>query len=145
MQNDLLEAALGYAAEGLRVFPAAPRGKKPLISGWPSAATTDPDLIRAWWAQWPDANIGVVTGEGRYVLDVDDLASLAALEAEIGQIPRDKVARTGGGGLHIWLAAEGELRNSASKIGPGLDIRADGGFVVMPPSIHESGVQYEWL
>lgn len=153
----IFEQALEYASQGLAVFPVKPRGKAPLTPNGHNAATTDPETIRAWWMQWPQANIGIATGavSGVFVLDVDvdfdkckdGMASLAALEAKIGPIPRKDVVRTGSGGLHIYLAMPEDdepLKCSVGQLGVGLDVRGDGGYVVAPPSIHANGNHYAW-
>ena len=142
----MLKHALSYAARGWRLFPV--RGKQPLIKDWPTLAATDAEQLRQWWTDLTGATgIGLATGaeSGVFVLDADDLESLQAFEAEI-PLPDTLVARTGSGGLHIYFRHPGFLvRNSASKLRPGLDIRGDGGFVVLPPSQHASGNTYEWL
>lgn len=145
-------AALAYAARGWRVFPCQPRGKRPLVKSWPDVATFDGAQIANWWEQWPDANVACVTGpaSGFFVLDVDvpdGPASLAALEAEHSPLPATLEQATGSGGMHLLFRwPEGRsLRNSAGKLGPGLDVRADGGYVIAPPSIHpETGCAYAW-
>jgi putative DNA primase/helicase len=86
---------------------------------------------------------------GLVVLDIDAKSngeeSLFALEAEHGQLPSTLTALTGGGGRHLLFAHPGgELRNSAGTLGPGLDIRGDGGYIVAPPSRHASGASYVW-
>jgi hypothetical protein len=148
------QAALRYAEQGRPVFPVAPGGKVPAIpraeggQGFKDA-TTDPDQIRAWWQRWPNANVGMPTGKasGLVVLDVDARAggygSLAVLEAgREGLVTLE--AATPGGGAHLYFTApDVELRNSAGKLGEGLDIRADGGYVVLPPSERPEGA-YVW-
>lgn len=150
--NDTMEAALSYAAVGLRVFPCKPRGKTPLTSDGLKSATTDPDTIRAWWAQWPDANVAIRTGpeSGVAVLDIDPRhggsRTLEQLERRHGRLPRAPQALTGSGGMHLYFAypAAG-MRNSAGRIGAGIDTRGQGGYVVAPPSVHETGNPYKWL
>lgn len=163
-----LDHALQYARHELAVFPVhwidAGRcscgsdecrspGKHPLTAGGCKDASTDPETISQWWAVWPMANIAIATGEasGVFVLDIDVAegkngeVSLAALEAEIGQIPRSAVVRTGSGGWHIYMKLPDlSIRNSASKIGQHIDVRGNGGYVVAPPSIHQSGNHYVW-
>jgi hypothetical protein len=108
-------------------------------------ATTDPAVIERWWGMWPDANIGIRTGDGLAVLDVDPrhggFASLAELEDEHGII-RTLTARTGGGGIHLYMAGDLPAR---SGFRPGLDLKSEGGYVVAPPSLHASGARYEWI
>jgi hypothetical protein len=71
MPDELIKAALRYAARGWRVIPLRRVSKRPLISGWQIKATTDPKTIRHWWEEWPHANIGIVTGSGLLVLGFD--------------------------------------------------------------------------
>jgi hypothetical protein len=148
----LLDAALDYAVRGLPVLPLEAGGKKPLNHGGLTDASTDPAVIAAWWHRWPDANVGVRTGTeaGVFVLDVDPrhggLRSLQALERKHGQLPRTAHVLTGSGGQHRWFRlSDRKVRNSAGQLGDGLDVRGDGGYVVVPPSVHESGNPYKWL
>ena len=167
--NPLLEAALDYAGKGWRVFPlhnptsegcscqkpdCTSSGKHPRISNGSTGASSDVAKIHRWWARWPDANIGVVTGprSGIFVLDVDGAAGQASLRA-LGQLPatlRSDTGRTGelgerrGFHLYFTMPARLNLRNSTGLLGQGLDIRAAGGYVVAPPSLHASGHRYEW-
>src|SRR5262249_61762367 len=89
------------------------------------------------------ANIAMRTGVTRTVLDVDlatgGRESLARLEAQYGPLPVTAKVLTGGGGEHYHFARVPGLRNSAGKIAPGLDIRGEGGYVLLPPSTHISG------
>jgi hypothetical protein len=142
----LRDAALEYAARGWAVFPCKPRGKRPLCPHGLKDATTDEAQIRAWWERWPDANIGYPTGN-RVVLDVDGAEgenSLADLQRANGRLPQTLTAKTGRG-RHLYFKPNGaKIRNSAGKPGKHLDIRAEGGYVILPPSIHENGWQYRW-
>lgn len=113
-------------------------------------ASKDPATVARWWARWPRANIGLATGEpsGCWVLDVDGAAgdaSLAELELEHGRIPATATASTGRG-RHLYFRHQTDrsVRNSARKIGEGLDVRGRGGYVVAPPSIHVNGRRYAW-
>jgi hypothetical protein len=126
-------------------------GKHPRIR-WQEFERTAPEPrdLTSWWQRWPDANIGVVTGSasGVVVIDVDPRnggdAVLAALEAEWGALPDTSTTRTGGGGTHLWFAvAPGEDLPSA-VLGRGLELKADGSVVVVPPSTHASGARYAW-
>ena len=166
--NERLEAALQYAARGWAVLPlnwimpdgscscgnpdcGSSRGKHPRHkrTGKDHAlASTDPATIEAWWRQWPQANVGIVTGakSGLFVLDVDGAkgrAKLAELLAQHGPFPRTLAAVSGrpDGGAHIYFHTDTEVRISASE---GLDVRCDGGLVVAPPSMHYTGNRYRW-
>ena len=145
------EAALAYMARGWAVVPIAPAGKRPLVR-WQAFQETPAteDEAMDWYVRWPDAGVGIVTGavSGIAVLDIDPghggVASLDALEREHGPLPRTIEAITGGGGRHVYFAYPGgELRNRAG-LAPGIDLRAQGGLVVAPPSLHASGRRYEW-
>jgi hypothetical protein len=146
----VLDAAIGYARAGLPVLPLAQKGKVPLIRGGLTRASTDPSVIASWWQRCPDANIGIRTGSesGLVVLDVDlpaGLSELHELERRHGKLTTAR-SLTGSGGSHYWFRHPGrELRNSAGKLGDGLDVRGDGGFAVAPPSVHESGNLYKWV
>lgn len=92
------------------------------------------------------ANIGIATGDGFFVLDIDPRhhgdETLAQLEREHGPLPVTPEVVTGGGGRHLYF--RGALPSSAGRIGPGVDVRGEGGYVVAPPSLHASGRRYEW-
>lgn len=144
-----VEAALRVAGMGFRVFPLKANSKLPAIKGWPELATTDHDRISALWAEYPESNIGVATGGDTLVIDVDvkdgkgGEASLARLTEEYG-LPSGKRVRTPTGGLHIYLKkpAAVAIGNSANTLMPGIDIRAERGFVVAEGSTID-GVEYK--
>jgi len=143
----LVRAALAMAARGWHVFPCVADGKRPVLRGnWQQHATTDPDRIRRWWEGTP-YNIGISCGpSGLVVIDLDIVKdgsgpdgadSLARLCERAGQ-PRPFgtfTVRTPSGGTHLYFrAAARPVRNSAGRLGPRIDIRADGGYVVGPGS-----------
>lgn len=155
--NELLEAALSYADRGWCVFPlyepepnggcscgkptCDSPGKHPRTPHGSKDATTDPPRIATWWNTWPNANVGIATGRASnlVVLDVDRAETLG------GWQPETLSANTGRG-MHFYFLDEGRsLKNSVAKLGPGLDVRGEGGFVVAPPSRHENGSGYQWL
>lgn len=145
----IADAAAQLAGWGFRVHPL--RGKQPLEKSWTSVATSDVRAARDLFASYPHANVGIATGRGLIVLDVDPRSdghtSLDALLATHGPLPETVTVRTGGGGSHFYLRVPAgiRLRNSSSKLGRGLDIKTDGGQVVAPPSVHpETGAPYTW-
>ena len=143
--NPFLEAALQYAGRGWKVFPLKPRGKTPLVKGGFKAATTNPEQIAKWWGKWPQANVGIATGQasGLIVLDIDGqegLLTIGRLLSLYGRLPNTAVVRTARG-AHIYL--KGNLHCKCSSA-DGLDVRGDGGYVVAPPSVHETGIVYSW-
>ena len=144
----------------LRVFPLRPGGKAPLIPASEGGhgcldATIDRDTIERWFTAAPRANLGAATGEaaGCIVIDVDVKhlegkfgdETLADLEAELGPLPESWETLTPSGGRHLWFRypAGHNLRNSESRLGPWLDVRANGGYVCCPPSVTEKG-SYQW-
>jgi len=167
----MIDHALDYLRAGLPVFPICspvmpihqhkdpdtqklftctdPKtlGKTPLVRwrGYQSQLPEEDD-IRFWWRKWPLANIGLATGE---------LSGILVLDAD-GTDARKEVLRRGGlentptvwtgkiGGAHFHLAYPGgDVRNFARKL-PGTDMRAQGGYVLMPPSVHATGNEYRW-
>jgi Bifunctional DNA primase/polymerase, N-terminal len=165
----LLEAALGYAARGIPVYPvhwprptpsgaslacSCPRGpgcdrpaKHPLVRHGVKEATTHPGQIGRWWQRWPQANLGLATGICFDALDIDGPDGLAALgelqEAAGLRLPGPLVA-TGGGGWHHWFTPTG-LGNRPPHGLAHVDWRGKGGCVLAPPSRHSSGRPYRWL
>jgi hypothetical protein len=156
----MLDAALAYIARGVPVFPCSARSKQPCLSkkeggkGYKDA-TTDETTIRAWWARWPNAMIGMPTGEitGVVVFDVDvkdGVNGYAALLA--AGLPQNTAqVATPSGGLHLYYRAPaGTKIKSATggalekQFGPGLDTRGEGGFVIVPPSVSADGKTYRW-
>ncbi len=140
--------ALRYAAKGWRVFPCG-LDKKPLTAHGFKDASTDPSVIKGWWLQHPDASIGFAVPESMLVLDIDlpeGPETLKKLEAIHGALPATRTQQTGGGGLqYFFKKPEGvKVKNSARKIGPGIDTRSLGGYVILPPSGHPSGGRYHW-
>lgn len=144
----LLEAALWYAKHHIPVFPVRPRGKEPLTPHGFKDASTDEAVIRRWWQRWPEANIGVPTGEpsGWLVVDIDPRAggdeTIESWISEHGRWPDTAEAITGGGGRHIVFRHVPGLR--CGPIGDGVDLKTDGGYIVVAPSVHPSGKRYEW-
>lgn len=168
MKNPILKTALGYAQCGWSVIPlyecngagctclkgahCESKGKHPRIA-WTQyqAKKATEKEIREWLTQWPDSNIGIVTGSisGIIVLDVDGKKGVDTLTEQKLPVPATATSRTGGGGWHyLYQHPGGDCRNFAGKAGktilPSVDFRGDGGLIVAPPSIHGSGNRYEW-
>lgn len=164
--NRNLRAAIWYAKNGWLVFPCHSKNgdrcscgkinchspaKHPRTLYGLKDATTEIEKIKEMWGGWPDANIGLATGtnSGIFFLDVDPRhggdESLEELERKYCPLPKTIESLTGGGGRHIGFVCNGhKIRSSAGKLGPGLDVRGEGGYVVLPPSIHISGQSYQW-
>ncbi len=162
----MVDAALEYATRGIAVFPVwsvdaegrcgcgardcQNAGKHPLGALVPHGlkdATADAATIRQWWRKYPDANIGVPTGaaSGLVVLDADGGDGLASLKA-LGTPATTWLAKTGRG-WHQFFRHPGDGVAIGNRAGlcPDLDVRGDGGYVVVPPSQHASGRRYAWL
>ena len=154
MPETMLDAALAYASRGLAVFPLAEGTKIPCIQGGFTKATTDPEQIRAFWSVRPNCNIGIATGgmsNGLVVVDVDldndkgedGYVTLRAWESEHGELPEGACATTPRGGMHLYFVSDEPISCSTNQE-KGVDVRADGGFVVAPPSVRDDGRSYEW-
>jgi hypothetical protein len=145
----VLKTALTLAKRNLCVFPCLPKAKAPACTRGVLDATTDPEIIRQWWQARPDCNIGVATGSvsGVFVVDVDGPdgeLELRRLEAEHGALPPTVEVITGDGRHLYFRMPPSPIRNSAGKVGPGIDVRGTNGYCVVPPSMHPSGRQYHW-
>jgi hypothetical protein len=154
--DQMLTQALQYAGRGWHVFPVhtvsdgrcscgqlcESPGKHPRVK-WATVATTNTEQIESWWRRWPDANIGIATGpSGLIVLDPDDaegVAELQALAEAYGPLPKTLTSKTGRG-FHIYYAGTGIKSYNSGK----LHVKADGGYVLAPPSCHWSGAIYNW-
>lgn len=148
-----VDFALEYAKRGFDVFPLKRNSKYPMKDfSWDKLATREEEKILAFWKDNPDANIGIATGarSGIIVVDVDvkngahGEDSFNALLISRGDFSDTPTSKTPSGGFHLLFKHPGiEIRNSASKLDDGIDIRCDGGYIVAPPSICD-GKRYEW-
>jgi hypothetical protein len=169
--DDMLGAALAYSRMGLRVFPLhtvvdgrcscskdpaivcasdpPSPGKHPRVKGGFKAATTDQAQIRRWWTKNPDSNIGIATGSGLAVIDIDGEEGAQEFKALVlahGPLPATLVAQTGNG-FHAFysthgLEGRGEIRSTAMGR---VHTRGEGGYVCAVPSKHISGRTYRWV
>jgi hypothetical protein len=149
--SGVLAIALRYADNDWPVFPLLANSKKPATDhGWKDA-TTDEAQIHAWFEDERPCNVGIATGNrsGLLVIDVDvkkgvdGFATLARLESELGSISDTRTVATPSGGAHLYFLVDQELRCSTGSLGPGIDVRCDGGYVVAPPSWITS-TAYRW-
>lgn len=170
----MLDAALALAARGWPVFPCHPETKQPLLgndkdehgnkipnTGGLKKATSDPLRIKEWWKRWPDAMIGLPTGEpiGAFALDFDagidkDTGEVfefdalhTAIEKEIGErLPETWAQRTPRGGRHkLYKMPEGLALGNRAGIVPRVDVRGTGGYIIVAPSVRADGKAYEWI
>lgn len=131
----VLSHALECAARGWAVFPAS-RDKTPCTPNGHKAASTDPERIRAMWGQFGGLLVGIRTGEASNLaaLDIDRQHNGAAWwQANRHRIPATRAHRTRSGGLHLLFKHKHGLRNSAGRIAPGIDVRAEGGYLIYWP------------
>lgn len=169
--EDWVTAALAYAGQGWPVIPlhrivdgACDCGRKPGADCSPgkhprtdhglSDASTDTAVIQTWGQQWAESNLAMLTGaaSGIYVVDIDPkhggLQSIKDLTGTDTPGPAwgtDLIQRTGSGGYHLLLRHPDKTVRNRVGMRPGLDIRGDGGYIVVAPSNHISGGVYEWL
>ena len=144
-------AVLRLARRGWCLFPVAARSKRPLVAEWPERATRDLEVLEAWSLQFPGCNWGLACGpdSGVFVLDVDGdegAAFLCGLIEVHGHEWTDTLNAKTARGSHLYFNYPADLviRNSASKLARGVDVRGDGGFVIVPPSVHANGTEYTW-
>lgn len=160
-----LDYAIEYAQKGWLVFPVhymiegkcscgrqcKSPGKHPIRS-W-KKATTSESIIRGFWKKYPDANIGIVTGEesNLIVLDIDprnggdnSLDTLISNHPELSNCLNTLSVSTGGGGTHYFFKWRGDQKTRHGAYSGGIDIQSDGAYVVAPPSNHISGGVYDW-
>ncbi len=150
MTANLASAAFRLSLRGLAVFPLAEGSKIP-IAGSHGHLEASREVE---WLDTPNANIGVATGarSGIWVLDVDPQHGggepLNALVEQYGDLPSTVSVQTPNGGTHFWWRwpeSGPEIRNSAGRVGPGIDVRGEGGYIVAPPSILSDGRRYRWI
>ena len=151
-----LQAALDYASRGLSVIPVRPdinpkdgkAEKKPYIP-WKihQKRRATYGEIRKWWGKWPNAMVGIVTGEisGILVMDCDTLAGYEAIQALLPDSIILPIARTPRGGWHLWfIYPVGSGITIGAGLLPGVDFRGQSGYVVAPPSKLADGRAYTW-
>lgn len=151
------KAAIAYAQAGFAIFPLQPRSKEPFEGSHGfKDATTNVNKVYSWWKKCPDANIGMATGAasgGVFAVDVDDnhegndvdgSDSLIEWEEANGELPKTREHVTGSGGVHmLYRCPSGVSVRSTGDVIPSVQIKADGGYIVMPPSVHPNGNRYE--
>jgi bifunctional DNA primase/polymerase-like protein/primase-like protein len=150
--DEIRSAAVHYVQLGWSVIPIQARGKRPLVPWleFQQRIASTPEIDR-WFTQWPEANIGIVSGglSGLIVIDVDPTHrgsdSLESIARKYGPFPPGIEATTGGGGRHLYFEHPGRSLPNRAGLFPGIDLRCDGGYVVAPPSVHPSGARYRWV
>lgn len=163
-----VEHAILYARRGWPVLPlhsikagvctcgnreCGSAGKHPRTRHGHKDATIEETVIRQWWSKYPDANIGIVTGKasGLVVVDIDprnggDVSFTELCEGY--EVPNTLCAKTGGGGRHLVFSYPDDIekvKGRSNALGDGVDVKADGGYIVAAPSVHYCGECYEWV
>lgn len=137
----MLDHALAYASAGIPVLPLQPQRKEPATRHGKDDATTDADIIIKWWTRKPDCNIGLRPRPGMLVVDIDPRNNGDMTLRD--RLPNTWTAKTGSGGLHLWLRATGERWRA--QLADGIDLKTAAGYLVAPPSVHPGGGTYRWL
>ncbi len=143
--------AIKLARAGFNVFPILPNDKRPAVDDWPNRATQDPAAVGAWWKENPEYNIGIHT-DGLLVVDLDNkgdgLRTWSGIVDErrlFDEAPPPTMrVQTQSDGTHLYYKAGVPIRNSARKLGPGIDVRGTHGYVLGPGSTIE-GREYKLL
>jgi len=149
---ELPEEVIAATRRGWRLLPIRQRDKIPLVDKWPEKATSDRSQLAAWDNAFPGCNWAVATGKasGVFVLDVDGDAGINTLlnhyQNSSEDLPDTLTVNTGRGShLYFRWPSDHKVSNSAGKLGVGLDIRGEGGYAVIPPSVHASGKPYAYV
>ena len=150
--SEMLYFAKQYAEAGMAVLPLKP-DKTPYTAHGVKDASKDEEVISGWWRQWPSANIGIAAGEasgGIFVIDQDEKNGEHGKEAFDDWLDKNHLApgtawtsRTASGGRHTFFRSSVPVKNRVGWL-PGVDVRGDGGYVVVPPSVLADGSRYEW-
>lgn len=150
MSMTMLEAALGYIERGWSVMPVNRTGTKVPLVKWTELQeriATREEVIE-WWTRWPEANIGVITGSISGIVAIDiDTRKGAEVAPVLAVAPTEFINRTGSGGAHLLYEYPYEVEEGVrtrANLMKGVDVRSDGGYIVVPPSIHANGTPYEW-
>ena len=153
---DMLHFAMDYARRGWPVFPCNPINKQPLTKHGFKDASTDPEQIKQWWTKWPLAMIGVPMGAASGVVAIDPDApkddndqdgrrNWALLLAQHGGV-YTHTHLTPRGGNHVLFRYDPErpLGNSEGGLeGKNINVRGDGGYIIVPPSQRGDGKRYD--
>lgn len=143
----MIEYALKYLKLGWSPIPIKPGGDKIPLVKWKDYQTKLPTvkIVTRWWEKWPKANIGIITGKlsNIFSIDFDRPEAKAEFEARFEELPESLSFETGRGSQHVFRYVSYGGGNKANIIEK-VDIRGEGGLIVVPPSIHSSGKIYKW-
>jgi hypothetical protein len=147
MKSKLFESALQYCKQGFSIIPVG-KNKKPLVQ-WQryQKEQASEDQMKQWWKKWPTANIGIVTGDisGLAVIDIDEVeVARESLQDLITDSLIMPIANTPSGGQHLYFRCPDNKLSNNTRIVQGCDLRANGGYIVVPPSSNGNGNSYAW-
>ena len=148
--NSVLEQANEYIDQGWSILPVKPSEKRPYMTNWLQYqhVKATKEMAENWFTSLTGAGVGMVTGRisGVVVLDIESYCKIP-IEELLRRYPTQMVSRTGSGGYHLFYLYPNDVPKIANRVGifEGADIRADGGFIVLPPTRHPNGRQYEWV
>ena len=152
MPQTMLQAALAHAAQGKAVFPCNPLDKRPLTKNGHKDASTDPAQITRWWQRWPNAMIGMPMGTASEMFcvdldlknDIDGRETWKAWQQEWrSDLALARMHATPSGGEHVLFQWQEGIRNiPLGKLGPGIEVKAEGGYIIVPPSVMADGKEY---
>jgi len=141
----MINHALQYLSKSKSVIPVG-KDKTPLVE-WKqfTQRLATEDEVRGWWTKYPEANIGIITGKISNITVVDIDKKSGGLETlKTLDLPDTLISQTGGGGMHYFYQYQEGMNNRAG-VYQGVDIRGEGGYVVVAPSLHVSGERYKWI
>lgn len=148
--NSVLAQANEYIDQGWSILPVKPSEKRPYMTNWLQYQHTKAtkEMADSWFTSLTGAGVGMVTGRisGVVVLDIESYCSIS-IDELLRRYPTQMVSRTGTGGYHLFYLYPNDVPKIANRVGifEGADIRADGGFIVLPPTRHPNGKLYEWV
>ena len=145
IRNTSLQEALEYLDRGWRPIPIHYRGKQPLLT-WKDYQDRAPtrEEVESWFTRWPNAGVALLTGSGSNLvaIDIDGPEGETALKQLIGDV--ETLTNVTAKGRHVLFSHPGSHIDNAVKLLPGIDVRGDGGYIIVSPSIHETGHHYHW-
>lgn len=139
-----------YVNSGWSILPVKPEEKRPYMTNWLQYTKNRATLetVENWFNHLSGAGVGAVTGKisNMVVLDVESWCKIP-IEELLKKYPTQMISRSGSGGYHLFYQFPTGISRVSNRVGifEGADLRADGGFIVLPPTVHPNGNRYEWV
>jgi hypothetical protein len=145
-----IDLAAEYVDSGWSVLPVKPEEKRPFMTNWLQYTKTKAtkEMVTSWFVNLSGVGVGVVTGRVSNMVVLDVEASCPySIEDLLRRYPTQMYSRTGSGGYHLFYQYPTSVPHVSNRVRifDGADLRADGGFIVLPPTIHPNGNRYEWV